>query len=120
MLNTPEIKLTKGEQKRDFIFIDDVISAYMLILQKHNDFEKLFVGFDVGSGNSISIRSFVEAVHQLTGSTTHLAFGAIPYRKGEMMNSVADTAGLNSLGWQCQHDLITGLKLVIEQERSES
>jgi CDP-paratose synthetase len=120
LINTPEIKLTKGEQKRDFIFIDDVVSAYMLILQKCHEFQKLFVNFDVGSGQSISIRSFVEIVHQLTGSSSRLDFGALPYRKGEMMNTMADTSGLLNLGWQCQIDLITGLKLVLEQEKYKS
>ena len=120
MLNTPEIKLTRGEQKRDFIYIDDVVSAYILVLQKCDNFDKSFIDLDVGSGKSVSIRSFVETVHHLTGSTTHLAFGAIPYRTGEVMHSEADTAGLVTLGWQCQHDLINGLKLVIEQERTKA
>ena len=32
--NVPEVKLTLGEQERDFIYIDDVVSAYQLLLKK--------------------------------------------------------------------------------------
>ena len=35
MINSiEEIKLTLGTQKRDFIYIDDVVSAYMLLLNE--------------------------------------------------------------------------------------
>src|SRR5512146_292629 len=34
LMNAPELKLTLGEQKRDFIYIDDVIAAYLLLLAK--------------------------------------------------------------------------------------
>ena len=115
--NIPELKLTAGEQKRDFIYIDDVISAYMVLLDGIGRSESTFVEFDVGSGNSVSIREFVEAVHRLTASQTHLAFGAIPYRDGEVMHSEADTSKLTELGWHCQYDIKAGLNKLIEQER---
>jgi len=117
MANVPELKLTPGEQKRDFIYIDDVVSAYMLILEKAANFDNAFIEFDVGSGKSISIRRFVEAVHRLTVSETQLVFGAIPYRVGEVMQSEANITGLNALGWQCQYDVEAGLKMLLDQER---
>jgi nucleoside-diphosphate-sugar epimerase len=117
MDNISELKLTFGEQKRDFIYIDDVVSAYLIVLKNATDFNKSFVEFDIGSGKSISIRSFVETVHRLTGSNTHLAFGVIPYRIGEAMDSSADISNLSALGWKCQYDLVEGLKRTINQER---
>ena len=118
LANVPELKLTIGEQKRDFIYIDDVVSAYMLVLEKFGDFDKYFFELDVGCGQSVSIRSFVETVHYLTKSKTHLAFGAVPYRDGEVMHSEADISGLTALGWQYQYDVVAGLKKVINQERT--
>lgn len=116
--NVPELKLTKGEQERDFIYIDDVISAYMVLLEKMDSFNSSFLEFDVGSGQSVSIREFVETVHRLTASKTNLLFGALPYREGEVMHSEADMSGLAALGWRCRYDIETGLKQVIEQERA--
>jgi len=118
--NIPELKLTKGEQKRDFIYIEDVVSAYMVLLEKMDSFDSPFVEFDVGSGKSVSIREFVETAHRLASSETHLAFGAIPYRQGEMMHSEADISSLIALGWQCRYDIEAGLKQVIEHERGRA
>lgn len=118
--NIPELKLTKGEQKRDFIYIDDVVSAYMVLLEKMDSFDSSFIEFDVGSGKSVSIREFVETVYRLSASKTHLAFGALPYREGEVMQSEADISGLAALGWHCHYNIETGLKQVIDQERKAS
>jgi nucleoside-diphosphate-sugar epimerase len=115
--NVPELKLTKGEQKRDFIYIDDVVTAYMVLLEKMDFINSAFVEFDIGSGHSVSIREFVEMAHLLTASKTHLSFGALPYREGEVMHSEADISALMKLGWCCRYDLDAGLKKVIEQER---
>lgn len=117
--NISELKLTKGEQKRDFIYIDDVVSAYLILLEEMSKLDRSFVEFDVGSGRSIAIRDFVEAAHRLIASQTHLAFGAIPYREGEVMQSEANISGLVALGWRCRFDIEAGLKKVIEQERKK-
>ena len=71
----------------------------------------------MGIGKTVSIRSFVEKVHFLTGSTTILRFGAIPYREDEIMESCADISKLKALGWKPKHDLATGLKKMIQGDR---
>jgi CDP-paratose synthetase len=112
--NVPELKLTLGEQRRDFIYIDDVISAYLIILEKIKGFSNFFNEFDVGSGAAVSIRDFVEKVHQITDSQTHLAFGSMPYRTGEVMTSNANVEPLAELGWSCKTNLDKGLNLVMK------
>jgi CDP-paratose synthetase len=96
LANVPELPLTAGEQKRDFVYIDDVVEAYL------------------GSGEAVSIRQFVELVHRLTSSSTRLHFGAYPYRENESMFLQADTEALKKLGWSCKHTLEQGLKLSME------
>lgn len=117
--NEPELKLTLGEQKRDFIYIDDVVSAYLILLEEFSKSGQNFIEFDVGSGFSVSIREFVETAHRITASKTQLKFGEIPYRDGEVMHSEADISALTALGWQCHYDIATGLKKLIEQERTK-
>jgi CDP-paratose synthetase len=114
LMNAPELKLTLGEQRRDFIYIDDVVDAYLLLLEKQELLTDWFMEFDVGSGEAVTIRQFVETVHQLTKSKTQLNFGAYPYREGEAMLSQADVEPLRKLGWRCRHTLEQGLKLAIE------
>lgn len=117
LTNAPELKLTLGEQRRDFIYIDDVVSAYLLLLNKRELLTDYFMEFDVGSGETVTIRELVELVHRMTESTTYLNFGALPYREGEAMFLQADIESLRKLGWDCRHTLEQGLKLVIEGYR---
>jgi len=114
--NEPEIQLTLGEQRRDFIYIDDVVSAYLLLLREIQCAPPGLSEFDVGSGTSISIREFVILVKQLTNSSTTLNFGALPYRDGEVMHSVANVAPLLALGWRCNYDIKAGIRKLLGME----
>lgn len=108
--NTSSIPLTYGKAERDFIYIDDVVSAYKILLEKNNEFAAGFYEFELGSGQTISIREFAELVKSLADSSTELQFGAIPYRKNEVMYSIANTSVLNKMGWKCMTDIETGIK----------
>jgi len=112
-----QIGLTLGEQKIDFIYIDDVVDAYALLLEKASKLGCGFQEFDLGSGKAVTIREFSETVKRLTGANTKLAFGAKPYRKHETMHFEADISGLLKMGWKPKYDLVTGLKKMIEEER---
>jgi len=116
--NAPELNLTLGEQRRDFIHIDDVVSAYMVLLANIEKSDKALMEFDIGSGQSVSIREFVESVHAITHSRTRLNFGALPYREGEIMQSAADVRGLVAMGWTCRNDIASGIRKVIDIERN--
>jgi CDP-paratose synthetase len=111
-----KLDLTLGEQKRDFIYIDDVVEAYNLLLKKGRQSGAGFQEFDLGSGKAVSIREFVETVRRLTCAGTELAFGAKPYREHELMHSEADITKLLDLGWKPKYDLITGLGKMIKRE----
>ena len=111
--NQPSLELTLGKQRRDFIYIDDVVTSYITVLGRKSQEGNWFSEYDVGSGESVTIRDFVETVHQLTGSSTKLEFGAVKYREGEVMNSKADISSLKALGWNCMFSLNKGLELTI-------
>lgn len=113
--NEPTLKLTAGEQKRDFIYIDDVVSAYSTLLEKQNDLAST-VDIEVGSGTAPSIREFVQTVHKLTASKTELQFGALPYRPNEPFHLQADISQMNALGWQPKFNLERGLRRTLELE----
>ncbi len=117
LANVAELNLTLGEQQRDFIHVDDVVSAYLTLLANVEHSDKALMEFDIGSGRSVSIREFVESVKRITGSTTQLNFGALPYRDGEIMQSAADISGLEAMGWRCDNDIESGIRRVVEIER---
>jgi len=120
--NKSFIELTKGEQKRDFIYIDDVVSAYTILLG-NGDLEKdsiekkqnKFLQVDLGSGEPIRIMDFVKMAHDMTNSKSELRFGVLPYREFEIMESKADISLLQSYGWRCNIDLNNGIKNLIKE-----
>ena len=113
--NETVLMLTAGEQARDFIYIDDVVSAYdKLLMQRHR--LELVQDIEVGSGVAPSIRQFVESAHRLTASRTELLFGAIPYRVNEAMHCLANLERMTQLGWAPAFNLDAGLKKTIELE----
>ncbi len=118
-VNAPEIKLTLGEQERDFIYIDDVVSVYLILLEIKK-FPSKFSEFDVGSGQLITVREFVERVvflyqQSVAKVQTKLLFGAISYRKNEMMSININTSGLKKIGWQSKVNLDSGLNKTIKE-----
>lgn len=114
--NVSEIPLTTGEQRRDFVYIDDVVSAYVLLVNQIKTLPAKFNQFEIGSGSSISIKDFATLVKLKTSSSTNLLFGALPYRENEVMFSVANIGPLVALGWSCKNDISTGISKLLAYE----
>jgi len=108
-LASKDLDLTPGEQERDFIYVEDVVSAYCALLQRAVVEGDWYQHYDLGTGHSVSIRHFVEEVHRLTKSNSLLRFGKLPYREHEIMHAQADISPLKRLGWQPAHSLKEGI-----------
>lgn len=112
------IDLTAGEQRRDFIYIDDVVDAFLRIFEFALSRDAGFHHFEIGSSQTVSIREFVLLAQRLAGnSKTDLRFGALPYRDNEVMESHVDTSALEALGWRPHVTLEEGLRRTMEIER---
>lgn len=111
--NKHSIDLTSGEQLRDFIFVNDVAEAYMALLEL-NDSKSGYQEVGVGTGISFSVRNVVEKIKMLTQSSSLLNFGAIPQRKGEIMESLADNSFLSRIHWKPRINIEDGLLQTIK------
>ena len=98
-----------GTQRRDFIHVDDVASAFLIILRNLLSNVELEYEYSIGSGSSISLKFFSEIVLEITNSITRIEYGALSYRKGELMYSQGDITQLNKLGWEVKISLKEGL-----------
>lgn len=106
-----ESLLTAGEQKRDFIYVGDVVEAYWHIFT-HLDSTKPYQRYEVGTGKATSIKEFAIKAKELLHSRTKLNFGAVPYKEGEIMDSRADISDLQTLGWKPDVDIEKGILLM--------
>lgn len=116
--NVDAIDLTAGEQRRDFIFIDDVVDAFMKIIGHCGRLRKGFYHYEIGTGRTVAIREFVSRAKALSGNTrTVLNFGALPYREHEVMESTADLSEIQKIGWRSKYSLDEGLRRTIAVEK---
>jgi len=117
--NVEKIDLTSGIQKRDFIYIYDIVNAYQVII---NNINKLFnfEEIELGTGTSIEVKFFIENIYLELSKTqtlnTKLNFGAIPYRDNENMNMQANTKKLEKLNWNSKVTIVNGIRNIINGE----
>jgi UDP-glucose 4-epimerase len=93
-----------GSQTRDFIHVDDIVSANLYCM----NYEKKFNGeiYDVGTGHAHSLAELKEYFDNIFD----VIWDIQPERPGDIKNSRADTSKLDGLGWRAQVDLKTGLR----------
>lgn len=108
------VQMTFGEQIRDYIYIDDLIDAYILaaVVPMENKVEII----NIGSGKGISMKDFASMISQQLGTSNDLLqFGALPYRPDEMMYLVASIDKAKSmLEWEPKVSIEKGLEYTIK------
>ena len=76
--------------------------------------------FELGSGSSIEVKTFVERVmtelSKEKSINTVLNFGTIPYRENENMNMTANIEKLEQLGWKPKVSLENGIHKIIKEK----
>jgi len=111
------LALTDGTQLRDFIYIDDVVSAYLLMLETASLTEG-FTEFDVGTANIVSVREFVCELYEAFKARkpdlrTVLGFGDISLGAGEMTEVEVDNSALKKLGWHPKYSINQGIQKML-------
>lgn len=109
----PRVALTHGHQRRDFVYVDDVVSAYLELVEYGRAHEFAFKTFGLGTGESTQVRDFVATIKALSGSSSELGFGDIAYRPDEIMTSSADISSLRELGWRPTVSVEEGIRRIL-------
>jgi len=110
-----EFDTTYGHQKRDFIFINDVVDAFLIVTRDALKKEFHYKNIELGTGKSIEIREFINIIKKISNSRTTINFGNIPYRSDEIMESKADAQELFNLGWFPQYNVEEGIKSIFKR-----
>jgi len=103
-------RLSSGARPVDWIFVDDVVDAFVAAALS----EPSGGAVDVGSGTAVTIRQLVDKIVAMTNPEIEPEYGAIPNRAHETTN-VADVAGTEAaIGWRPRTTLDRGLQETLE------
>jgi dTDP-L-rhamnose 4-epimerase len=97
----PLIIYEDGLQTRDFVHVQDVIDANMLVLESD---EANFRAFNVGSGKRTTVLEYANMVLAKIRSGVELKISG-EYRRGDNRHSVSSVESLSQIGWRPRHDL---------------
>lgn len=104
-------ELTSGQRAIDWIYVDDVVEAFVATaLAKNIEGETI----DIGSGKTETVRGIVETLARLIGAEEAPSFGARPDRLLEQVRVADLHAAEKFLRWTPQVSLEEGLKRTIE------
>ena len=111
-LNGNPVRTTKGEQTREFNYVDDIVAGLLLAGNIENSFDG---PVNLAAAEEVSIRDLVLKIAELTGSSSKIEIGAIPYRPTEIWRMYADnTRAQEILGWSPKVSLEDGLAKTID------
>lgn len=103
------VRLTKGEQIRDFSYVTDVADAFLRAAMAEMGDQKQRV-LNWGSGEPVSVAEVARMVMDLIPENGGIELGALPYRQDEMCRLVPDAREAQEfLGWRAEHSLREGL-----------
>lgn len=107
------IQLTAGTQRRDFIYIDDVVEAYMKVAMLANKLQGKIL--NLGTGKQYANDEVVRTLFRVTGKRVPIEKGAYPKRVWDTPHWVADMSQTKRLlGWRPKYSLEEGLRKTYE------
>jgi nucleoside-diphosphate-sugar epimerase len=106
-----EVVLRDAEPRRDFVYLDDVIDAFLLATRSS---EHGFRAYNVASGQSVSVKGIVREIEKAWGSSF-----SVRYTGERRDNEIMDSAGDNNLigetlGWKPKIPFQEGIRRTVE------
>ena len=101
---------TLGTQIRDFLYVEDVASAFAALLDSN-----LEGSVNIASGEPVALREITHLLAEKLGRLDLVRLGAVPIPKTDPPLLVADTQRLRQeIGWTPVYNLDTGLDKTID------
>jgi UDP-glucose 4-epimerase len=108
-------KLTSGARAVDWIYVDDVVDAFLRAAVAPGLEGR---SLDIGSGELVSARDLVVRLRKLIGGDVEPAFGAIADRPLERVRAANPAAAAEAMAWRPQTPLDEGLGRTVDFYRS--
>jgi UDP-glucose 4-epimerase len=103
-----------GQKTRDYLYIDDAVSANLMALDLPDDYENPV--FNVGIGKETTLNELYTAIAKLLGKEAKPTY--LPDRPGEQARYCLDYSKIKTaLGWQPAYSLEQGLEKRLKEEK---
>ncbi len=108
--NKPIMIFNNGNMKRDFTYIDDIISGIRLMIEEFDKSRiRLFEVYNLGNSNSQKLLDFIRLLEDVTGKKAILEFTGM--QSGDVLETFADVRKMNGdYGFKPTTDLKGGIK----------
>lgn len=114
LLKGEKPSFTGLEQKWDYLYIDDLIDALIRI----GAYGKAGKTYAVGSGNSATLRSYVEIIRDIINPKLPLGIGDLPYKNSIIDNQILDITQLvQDTGFKPTYSFRDGIINVVDYFR---
>ena len=102
-----------GEQRRDFVYVEDVVNALVLAAENNKGYNV----YNVGSGKNYSLNELMEKLNGLLGTSIKAKYIEMPI-KNYVMETLADTTkAQEKIGFKASINLDEGLEKIKEYYR---
>lgn len=109
-----EIRLGDINAKRDYVYVDDVVSAFYKIIA--GDTESRFSAWNVGSGAAHSASDIVECIERILEKPLKILGDISRKRKDESDIEYCSNEKLKKLSWSLRYSLEDGLRDLLQRE----
>ncbi|OPG13608.1 NAD(P)-dependent oxidoreductase [Microbispora sp. GKU 823] len=103
--------LTAGKRRMDWVYVDDVVEAFVLAAEREEAVGRVF---DIGTGDGIAVREIVSRLYELAGNTATPPFGTRPERVMDVERFAHVEEAAEVLGWRAGTPVDEGLRRTLE------
>ena len=116
LLDGRPAEVSKGEQIRDYLHVDDVANAVVAVAES-----ELGGPVNIGSGRPVSVRTLVETIARVVGRPDLVKFGARLEAPSDPAFVCANTHVLrDGTSWRARHDLEEGISSFVNARRESA
>ena len=101
-----------GSPKREFLHVDDLAKAVVVLLEKYNESEHI----NVGTGEDVTIKELAKSIANATGFTGEIQWDAS--KPDGTPRKVMDVSRMKALGWKPEISLEKGIAQTVEWYQS--
>lgn len=110
-LKSSSIKLGDIKAKRDYLYKDDLVSAFIKVIEKNKSTINIF---NVGSGKAYSAEEIAKTLGVITGKKLTIKSNSKKIRGDELDTEYCSNQKLKGLGWKQNFTLKKGLETTLK------